>query len=216
MVSRPEYLEVSSYQYLMIAAYTSIWKYSIWKYIVVLMTNNDHIQGRLEKAALSALGVLLIILMCAIVTQVVCSALDINPLSQFQSPLPLLGNAITLNSLLDFQWHLLLITGLIPMGIVWSIDRHVRVDFIYQRFSRTGRGAIDLIGNLIFALPFFFFAIPASRSFFLRAWSSDEGSANGGLNDLWLIKGLIVLGLVLLVVSILRECQRLVMLSLFR
>jgi len=173
------------------------------------MTHNDHIQGRFEKAAMPLLGALLIILMCAIVTQVICSALDLNPLVRFEKAIPWLGNAIALNSLLDFQWHLLLTTGLIPIGIVWSIDRHVRVDFIYQRFSSNGRRVVDLIGNLAFALPFLLLAIPAAWSFFLRAWSSDEGSANGGLNDLWLIKGMIPLGLALLAIAIVRECLRL-------
>jgi len=173
------------------------------------MTHNDTLSGRLENAAIVILSVLLTVLMGAIVIQVICSALDINPLMQFQKKLPLLGNAIALNSLLDFQWHLLLIIGLMPLGIVWSIDRHVRVDFIYQRFNQTGRRAVDLIGNLLFALPFLAMAIPAAWSFFLRAWSSDEGSANGGLNDLWLIKGFIPLGLTLLAIGILRECWRL-------
>jgi len=104
---------------------------------------------------------------------------------------------------------LLLVTGLMPLGIVWSIDRHVRVDFIYQRFTKTGRRAVDQIGNLLFALPFLAMAIPAAWSFFLRAWSSDEGSANGGLHDLWFIKGFIPLGLTLLAIVILLECLRL-------
>jgi len=168
------------------------------------MTHHDILRGRLEKAAMALLSVLL-----AIVIQVVCSALDVNPLIQFQSTLPWLGKAITLNSLLDLQWHLLLITGLMPLGIVWSIDRHVRVDFLYQRFTKTGRRTVDQFGNLIFALPFLVIAIPAAWSFFLRAWSSDEGSANGGLNDLWFIKGFISLGLLLLAIAILLECLRL-------
>jgi len=186
-----------------------MWNYSIWKYIVVFMIHDNRNQSRLEKTAMPLLAILLIILMCSIVTQVVCSALDINPLLQFQSGLPLFGKAISLNSLLDLQWHLLLILGLIPIGIVWSMDRHVRVDFIYQRFGSKGKRNVDLIGNLFFAFPFLLLAIPAAWSFFMRAWSSDEGSANGGLNDLWLIKALIPLGMVVLTIAILFECLRL-------
>ncbi len=96
-------------------------------YIVLLTGHNDRMQGRLEKVVMPLLGALLIILMCSIVTQVVYSALDISPLLQFQSALTLPGNAITLKSLIDFQWHLLLITGLIPIGIVFpevTYDRH--------------------------------------------------------------------------------------------
>jgi len=167
------------------------------------------VYSRIQQAVMSLFGTILIILMGLIVTQVICSALDINPIKQFQSALPFLGKALSLNSLLDLQWHILLILGLMPIGIVWTIDRHVRVDFIYQRFGSTGKRAVDLLGNLLFSLPFLVLSIPAAWSFFQRAWLSDEGSANGGLNDLWLIKGLIPLGLLLLAIAIVLECVHL-------
>ena len=65
---------------------------------------------RFEQMYLSLLGVGLIVLMAAIVAQVICSALDINPLLAFEATYPLIGNAISLNSLLDFQWHLLAVS----------------------------------------------------------------------------------------------------------
>ncbi|GHE94194.1 hypothetical protein GCM10016455_13180 [Aliiroseovarius zhejiangensis] len=156
------------------------------------------------------LAVALIAMMCAIVVQVVCSAFDINPILSITSPLPLLGKAVTLNSLLDLQWHLLVITGLIPAGIVWLANKHVRVDFLYQNRSDRTRARIDLLGNLLFAAPFFALGLPAAWSFMMRAWSSDEGGRNGGLNDLWLIKAVLPLGLALLAVAILIETLRLI------
>lgn len=164
---------------------------------------------RLEQICLSILGVGLIVLMAAIVAQVVCSALDINPLLAFESAYLLVGNAITLNSLLDFQWHLLVITGLLPAGLVWLMDRHVRVDFIYEGRSGKTKARINLIGNLLFAVPFFVLVLPAAWSFMIRAWTSDEGSRNGGLNDLWLIKSFIPLGLGLLALALVIETIRL-------
>lgn len=163
----------------------------------------------IEQMCLSLLGVGLIVLMAAIVVQVVCSALDINPLVAFESVHLLIGDAITLNTLLDFQWHLLVITGLLPAGLVWLMDRHVRVDFIYEGRSPKTKARINLVGNLLFALPFFVLVLPAAWSFMLRAWSSDEGSRNGGLNDLWLIKSIIPLGLGLLAFALLIETVRL-------
>lgn len=156
------------------------------------------------------LAIALIAMMCAIVVQVVCSAFDINPILSFTSPLPLLGKAVTLNSLLDLQWHLLVVTGSIPAGIVWLSNKHVRVDFLYQNRSDRTRARIDLLGNLLFAVPFFALGLPAAWSFMTRAWSSDEGGRNGGLNDLWLIKAALPLGLGLLAVAILIETLRLI------
>ncbi len=44
----------------------------------------------------------------------------------------------------------------------------------------------------------------------LRAWTSYEGSNSGGLNDLWLVKAFIPIGLGLLALAILVETVRLV------
>ena len=166
-------------------------------------------RARIEQVCLSALGVCLIVLMGAIVVQVVCSALDINPVASFATGHVLLGDAITLNSLLDFQWHLLVISGLLPAGLVWLMDRHIRVDFLYQRRGLRGQARINLLGNLLFAGPFFALVLPAAWDFTRRAWVSDEGSRNGGLNDLWLIKAVLPLGLGLLALAVLVETIRL-------
>lgn len=168
------------------------------------------VSKRIEQICLSLLGVGLIVLMAAIVAQVVCSALDINPLVAFEQAFLLVGDAIALNSLLDFQWHLLVMTGLLPAGLVWLMDRHVRVDFIYDGRTPKTKARINLIGNLLFAVPFFALVLPAAWNFMLRAWTSDEGSRNGGLNDLWLIKSILPLGLGLLALAVAVETIRLI------
>ena len=170
----------------------------------------EMMQERLGQACLTCLGVGLIVLMCAIVAQVICSALDINPIAEFGAAGFLVGDAVTLNSLLDLQWHLLVITGLLPAGLVWLMDRHVRVDFLYDVRGDRAKNRINLVGNLLFAGPFFALVLPAAWAFMQRAWASDEGSRNGGLNDLWLIKAVIPLGLGLLALAVFVETLRLI------
>src|SRR6056297_1705414 len=165
---------------------------------------------RASRSVETGLSVLLIVMMLAVVMQVVASALDINPLQTFTTPLPFVGRAITLNSLLDMQWHLLVIVGLLPAGLVWLRDGHVRVDFLYQRYPDRWRARVDLLGNLLFALPFFALILPAARAFLQRAWTSDEGSRNGGLADLWMIKAVLPLGLALLALAVLIDTVRLI------
>jgi len=96
----------------------------------------------------------------------------------------------------------LVITGLLPAGLVWLMDRHVRVDFIYDKFATKTKARINLIGNVLFAAPFFALVLPAAWNFMLRAWTSDERSNSGGLNDLWLVKAFIPIGLGLLALAI--------------
>lgn len=164
----------------------------------------------LKQMCLSLLAVALILLMGTIVLQVLFSATDVNPVATFSQALTLVGTAVTLNSLLDFQWHLLVVVGLIPAGLVWLMDAHVRVDFLYQNRTPRTQARINLLGNLLFAGPFFALVLPASWDFMLRAWTSDEGSRNGGLNDLWLIKAVLPLGLALFALAVLVETLRLV------
>lgn len=164
----------------------------------------------LKQMCLSLLAVALILLMGTIVLQVLFSATDVNPVATFSQVLTLVGTAVTLNSLLDFQWHLLVAVGLIPAGLVWLMDAHVRVDFLYQNRTPRTQARINLLGNLLFAGPFFALVLPASWDFMLRAWTSDEGSRNGGLNDLWLIKAVLPLGLALFALAVLVETLRLV------
>lgn len=154
---------------------------------------------------LDVFGALVIVLMLAIVLQVLASALDLNPLATFARAWPLLGNAITLNSLLDFQWHLLALIALLPTAVVWRRDGHVRVDFLYAGFGDRGRAAVDLAGAVLLTLPFLVMAVPAAWSFMGRAWRSAEMSANGGLTDRWLIKATLPLGFVLLGVVVAAE-----------
>lgn len=164
----------------------------------------------LADRTIAASAVALIVLMLTIVAQVVFTALDVNPVAVFAGEIPLFGDAITLNSLLDFQWHLLVLTGLLPAGIVWLRDAHVRVDFLYEARTDKAKARIDLVGNLLFAAPFLALAIPAAIDFASRAWRADEGSRNGGLNDLWLIKFVLPLGLSLLALAVVRDLHRLV------
>ena len=163
---------------------------------------------RLSAGMMNTLAVLVILLMLAVVLQVFCSFFDINPLVSFAERLAFLGKGVTLNSLLDFQWHLFALICLVPSGAVLLQDRHVRVDFLYAQLNPATRRGIDAGGHIIFALPFFVMALPAAWDFAMRAWRSGEGSRNGGLDDLWLIKLVLPLGLGLLALAILWEAAR--------
>ncbi len=164
----------------------------------------------LGQAMLNALAVLLIALMLCVVLQVACSFFDINPLISFGQSVMFLGKGITLNSLLDLQWHLFALICLVPSGAVLIRDGHVRVDFIYAQLRPGTRRGIDGAGHVIFALPFFVMSLPAAWDFAMRAYRSGEGSRNGGLDDLWLIKLVLPFGLGLLALAILWEAGRLI------
>jgi len=161
-----------------------------------------------HRGTVTLFGCGIIVLMLAIVLQVFCALLDINPIISFDAELPLLGNAITLNSLLDFQWHLLFVTALLPAALVWLRDGHVRVDFLYARQTPRRRAWIELIGHLLLTAPFLALSIPASWTFMVQAYTRGQGSRNDGLNDLFVIKAVLPLGLGLLAIVLLWDIAK--------
>ena len=152
-----------------------------------------------QMVVLNGLAVLVLALAAAIGVQVLCSFFNVNPLLQFVDPVLLFGSAVTLNSLLDLQWHLLCVIALLPAGIVWLRNDHIRVDFIYAKLSIRGQALIELMGHVIFTVPFLLMSIPAAWGFMNSAYRSGQGSGNDGLNNLYLIKATLLLGLILLV-----------------
>jgi TRAP-type mannitol/chloroaromatic compound transport system permease small subunit len=81
---------------------------------------------------------------------------------------------------------------------------------MYGRMPPRGRAAVDLAGHLALAGPFLFVSLPAAWSFAMTAWVRGEGSRNDGLNDLWLVKSTLPLGLALLALVLVIEMVRLV------
>lgn len=74
-------------------------------------------------------------------------------------------------------------------------DAHVRVDVLRPRFGERGRAAVELLGALLFLLPFAVFLVWTSWQYVGAAWRIDEGSAEpGGLGNVWLLKALIPFG----------------------
>ena len=74
----------------------------------------------------------------------------------------------------------------------------VRVDIFYGKMSARKRATVDLVGTLVFLMPFLFVLWLAFSVFVGNAWRADEGSPNpGGLPDWWLLKGTLLVFVVL-------------------
>lgn len=82
------------------------------------------------------------------------------------------------------------------MAIAWTLQRdgHVRVDIFYRQYSASTRAWIDILGTLLFTLPFMLFVGIGSWDFVLESWRINEGSNDsGGLALVFLLKSLIPL-----------------------
>lgn len=78
-------------------------------------------------------------------------------------------------------------------GFALLRDDHVRVDIFYRPWSTRGKAIADLIGVVVFLLPFVTVVATYGWVFIARSWRLYEGSANmGGMPGLFILKTFIL------------------------
>ena len=92
----------------------------------------------------------------------------------------------------ELEWHLFAAMFMFGIGYTLKQGGHVRVDIIYDRLSPKLRAWIDLIGSLVFAIPFTALIVYYGYGYSLDAFQMGEGSADpGGLPHRWIIRSVI-------------------------
>jgi len=98
----------------------------------------------------------------------------------------------------ELEWHLFALIFLLAGGYAFKNDRHVRVDLFYQNFSVKKKAWVNLLGSLLFLLPWSFVILMNSYGYMMNSYLQGEGSANpGGLPFRFIIKGAILVGFAL-------------------
>ena len=151
--------------------------------------------GRLSAWPGRAAAWLIVPITLAVLSAVIGSLLRLGDLVSWETPLPLLGNRISITGLAEMQWHLFGVMVMLGGAYALTEDRHVRVDFIYERLPMRWRRAIDAIGHLIFLLPFTAIIAWLSIGFVEMAYLSGEQSDYGGLTHRYMIKAILPIGL---------------------
>lgn len=102
----------------------------------------------------------------------------------------------------ELQWHLFALIFLIGAAYSLKHDKHVRVDVFYSRFSPRAQAWVNLVGSLLFLLPFCIIVIYSSQTFVANAFRIGEISPDpGGLPARWILKAAIPAGFVLLLLQ---------------
>ncbi len=99
----------------------------------------------------------------------------------------------------EMEWHLFAVIILFGTSYSLKENAHVRVDFLYDRFSEKTKAIINIVGTLLFLLPFTALIIYGSYAFVMDSYSVNETSGDpGGLSHLWIIKAAIPLSFIIL------------------
>ncbi|GGE37393.1 C4-dicarboxylate ABC transporter [Agaricicola taiwanensis] len=101
---------------------------------------------------------------------------------------------VSSNAWLEVQWYLFGAVFMLCAAYTFLKNEHVRIDIVLSRFSRRTQNWIELVGHLIFLMPFVILLFIESRLSFLSSYRSGEISSNAGGLIIWPAKAFIVIG----------------------
>lgn len=107
--------------------------------------------------------------------------------------------SVTYIWILEIEIYLFALIFLLGSGYAFKHDKHVRVDVFYSKASPKGKAWINLIGGVLFLLPWCVVVLQVAWRYAEASYLMNESSAQqGGLPALYLLKFIILLGFVLL------------------
>lgn len=115
------------------------------------------------------------------------------------------GVSLSSNALFDIQWYMFSVIFL--LGAAYGLRRevHVRVDVAYARFGPRGRSWVDLIGTVLFVVPFSLMMLWTSWPAVRNSWAVREGSPDPGGLARYPIKTLLLICFSLLLLQALSQ-----------
>ena len=117
----------------------------------------------------------------------------------------LISNAYT-----EAQWYLFSAVFLLAAPYVLQQDKHVRVDVVYGSLIKRRQHWINLLGTVLFLLPFCAFGIWSSWDFVGLSWQQFEMSSDEGGLARFPVKTVIPIAFALLFLQGLSEVYRLI------
>jgi TRAP-type mannitol/chloroaromatic compound transport system permease small subunit len=108
---------------------------------------------------------------------------------------------VSSNSWLELQWVLFGAVFLICASWTLQVKEHIRIDIVNNLLPKRVQQWIDLIGHLLFLLPFCVLIVYHSGPFFMRSYEVNEQSLSAGGLPQWPAKGLVIVGFSLLLLQ---------------
>jgi TRAP-type mannitol/chloroaromatic compound transport system permease small subunit len=103
---------------------------------------------------------------------------------------------------MELEWHLFAAIFLLGAGYAFKHDRHVRVDLFYSNFSKIDQAWTNLIGGIIFLIPWCILIIVVSYFYAFVSFADMEESPDpDGLPFRFIIKFTVTIGIGLLLLQ---------------
>jgi TRAP-type mannitol/chloroaromatic compound transport system permease small subunit len=102
----------------------------------------------------------------------------------------------------EMEWHLFSVIILFGVSVALKDEGHVRVDFLYEKYSVRKKAMINILGTIFLLLPLTLLVSTGSWGFVMDSFSINEISEDpGGLTHRWIIKSMIPFSFVFLIFS---------------
>ncbi|MEM9772392.1 MAG: TRAP transporter small permease subunit [Cyanobacteria bacterium P01_D01_bin.73] len=111
----------------------------------------------------------------------------------------LIGQNLTSNTLLEAQWYLFALVFMLGSAYTLKRNEHVRVDLLYKGWSKRRKAWVNLLGSLLFLIPFCCLVIYFSWGWTFNSWVVLENSPDPGGLPRYPIKSLIIISFILLI-----------------
>jgi TRAP-type mannitol/chloroaromatic compound transport system permease small subunit len=111
------------------------------------------------------------------------------------------GQNLSSNALIETQWYLFDLVFLLGAAYTLQQNEHVRVDIFYSQWSPKRKAWVNLLGTLLFLLPFCVLVLYFSWDMVLASWRIQETSPDPGGLPRYPIKTMIPLCFVLLILQ---------------
>lgn len=115
------------------------------------------------------------------------------------------GNAISRkafdiasNAWLELQWYLFGAAYLLAAAYTLQQNEHIRIDILYNMYSRRKQNIVDLFGHIFFLMPFVLLMLSYFFPYVWLSFRSGEVSTNAGGLIIWPGKLMLLLGFALL------------------
>lgn len=115
------------------------------------------------------------------------------------------GNAISRkafdiasNAWLELQWYLFGAAYLLAAAYTLQQNEHIRIDILYNMYSRRKQNVVDLFGHIFFLMPFVILMLSYFFPYVWLSFRSGEVSTNAGGLIIWPGKLMLLLGFALL------------------
>jgi TRAP-type mannitol/chloroaromatic compound transport system permease small subunit len=118
------------------------------------------------------------------------------------------GVNLSSNAYIELQWYLFSLVFLLGVSYALKHDAHVRVDVLYGRLGARGRAWIDLLGTVLFLIPFSVFMLALSWPSVAASWRVREVSPDPGGLPRYPIKAVVLVAFVLLILQGVAEATR--------